>query len=1207
MIFHGTKLPDSVSIALEKGNLVIFVGAGVSTPSPSDLPLFDDLVVQIGKQFGINIEKEKVQGKEDRKLGEWKETGHDVHNAARSILKSESSKPTELHRELLKIFKSSKCVRIVTTNVDNHFFDAIKEIYPDDEIEEYHAPALPLGDDFSGVVYLHGSVRKNSKKMVLTTEDFGKAYFTQGWAREFLLNMFSKYTVLFVGYSHGDVLVSYLSYGLKHVGINPRYSLISSNSSDDDKVNWNHLGIQTEEYLIDNNHPDNSHHLLTKFFSEWSAFVNESILDQANRLKLTVKKDIQVDDAIAEYIDHRIQNPRHAQVICNSIEDEGRIKWMHERDYFKRFFHNSEDANKKLNPSERIIAQWLCSFVRTKYPELLLEIIREHNQTFNCEFAEIFASTLCSKSDEYVDSRFNIWVNLLFNNGPKKIPLMIWFRLLGNCDLSKDTGLTLKLLDFVTTPSVNLIKPYPNGFNKDLRDTQQVEFEINWLDEFGDKLKKVWEEIFRPAIPEIGDELLALVVKQITYAKLHLQSIGVTWNSLSRLRTSIASHEDEHTRGHECLNVLIDIARDVMEHWVETNVIKARYHISIWADSKVYLLRRLAIHGIGMDSSMSGDYRIKWLLDNNLIYEDESKREVFAVLKSSYQLTSTEVRQSLIDRIKEGIKKENLDDQVIAYEKHIILIRLKKYDESCKLIQAGLEEIYQEYPYLSKPEYSESDLSISKVEHFDPSQDIDIEKILSESPSSYIDNILNPERNSFFGICRVHSGNFKKLFENRDWSKQFMKDLALKKIFDSEIWGSIFYAWREIIKLKEDWEWILNEIESLPKEKEIYSSASNLISNRFWLEETDISNDTIERGYLVISKTWELCKDDNPEHEIESERLLDNAVNHVGGYIGEFWIHYASHLRKRDEDTWIGIPEKLKKQMIQAIQGTGKTASYARFAITPWISYLFAWDEEFAKSHLIPLFDWDRDSVIAQQTWSVFTDYRRLTLVEMEELLIPHYIQLANHLGDGGDWLENLSKNNSLHRLGIYIAELLMQIIPDPMQSGHISKFVSKLPDDVLSSLAIGMGNHLKGLKPEEQKEKWDLWIKKYLENRLIGIPTTFSSNESNHIAEWCLHLNDLFPESVELLAKMPLKNVFAYSMIKEMLGSHLLGKYPKEACQFCNLIMKKEEDYPHLHDHLLGLLTQFDLLICGTDELIQFKEALYKRGWSPDEKNNNG
>jgi hypothetical protein len=176
-----------------------------------------------------------------------------------------------------------------------------------------------------------------------------------------------------------------------------------------------------------------------------------------------------------------------------------------------------------------------------------------------------------------------------------------------------------------------------------------------------------------------------------------------------------------------------------------------------------------------------------------------------------------------------------------------------------------------------------------------------------------------------------------------------------------------------------------------------------------------------------------------------------------------------------------------------------------------------------------------------------------------------------------------------------------MRVISNPLQSGFISDVIPKLSEDVRGSLAHGMGVFLKELKPEEQKEKWGLWIKEYIENRLNGMPSGFAYKETRNLAEWCLYLGDLFPESVELLGKMPLKKVFAYSHIKDMLDSPLLDNYPEEACRFCVIVMRAE-DFPYLHGHLLELLPKFEQSISGSNWLAEFKVELYKRGWNSKE-----
>ncbi len=46
--------------------------------------------------------------------------------------------------------------------------------------------------------------------MVLTSADFGRAYLQDGWAARFIVELFREFTVLFIGYSVEDPVMSYL-------------------------------------------------------------------------------------------------------------------------------------------------------------------------------------------------------------------------------------------------------------------------------------------------------------------------------------------------------------------------------------------------------------------------------------------------------------------------------------------------------------------------------------------------------------------------------------------------------------------------------------------------------------------------------------------------------------------------------------------------------------------------------------------------------------------------------------------------------------------------------------------------------------------------------------------------------------------------------------------------------------------------------------
>ena len=264
MFFNGVRLPDEIRIALEEERLVVFAGAGVSVPPPSNLPLFNGLASQIAA--GIAVEA----GREDRVLGKLARDGTNVHAAAAQILCNEDTLPTLLHREILRLFGEAPKVRVVTTNFDDHFSVAARKLFRKQRPLEFFAPALPLGDDFAGLVYLHGSGHIDHAKLVLTDKDFGAAYLTRGWARDFVVALFSRYTVLFVGYSHSDVTTTYLARGLNQSEAGLRWATVSSDISTEARENWEHLEISVVEYRTDPGNTVNQHQALTDFFTEWA-------------------------------------------------------------------------------------------------------------------------------------------------------------------------------------------------------------------------------------------------------------------------------------------------------------------------------------------------------------------------------------------------------------------------------------------------------------------------------------------------------------------------------------------------------------------------------------------------------------------------------------------------------------------------------------------------------------------------------------------------------------------------------------------------------------------------------------------------------------------------------------------------------------------------------------------------------------------------
>ena len=212
------------------------------------------------------------------------------------------------------------------------------------------------------------------------------------------------------------------------------------------------------------------------------------------------------------------------------------------------------------------------------------------------------------------------------------------------------------------------------------------------------------------------------------------------------------------------------------------------------------------------------------------------------------------------------------------------------------------------------------------------------------------------------------------------WSEKFIRCSRFAQYFTRGRYGGVCSLLGEkLLRLHNDWKWILGVIETLPEKREIYAAASYLISRGFWCEESNIDDELIERGYTLISKAWLLCKDQNAGSNSSTDDLLTVAINHEGGWIGEFWIHYASHLRQKAKEKWQGVPENVKRSNCTSNPGEQPIPLLMReLQLFLGVHTCFPGIKQFAIEYLFPLFNFDNDPFIAKQTWQVYLNYRRV-------------------------------------------------------------------------------------------------------------------------------------------------------------------------------------------------------------------------------------
>ena len=280
----GPAIPDSLLVQSDAGNVVFFCGAGVSCYSDAQkqsMPNFEKLTKKVVKRLSPSpnskaggwIEKRK-NGDNDTNIAlvdvfdDLKDPEHFgeemVNREVADILDSEKMKGRNLtqHRHICQISRTENGhPRVVTTNFDVLFEKAVNDIKM-----EIHLP--PINSDSSsnilpsGITYLHGRVPETTDhlsgqpkdlktNLILSTSDFGEAYLWDRWAAEFTSSLFSSHTVVFIGYSAGDMPIHYMLSGMKISSGSDQRNLyvFGEGNLEDLNQKWKGRGVQPIPYL----------------------------------------------------------------------------------------------------------------------------------------------------------------------------------------------------------------------------------------------------------------------------------------------------------------------------------------------------------------------------------------------------------------------------------------------------------------------------------------------------------------------------------------------------------------------------------------------------------------------------------------------------------------------------------------------------------------------------------------------------------------------------------------------------------------------------------------------------------------------------------------------------------------------------------------------------------------------------------------------
>ncbi len=639
-------LPSEILEAQDSDKLVVFAGAGVSVPKPSSYPSFVQLVEKIA---GRRLRKGEM-GHLDRVLSELEEGGRNVRRAAKDMLTNPASKPNSLHRDTLRLFQRPESVRIVTTNFDRHFTSAARAQFGsktavfDDGCAVFRAPALPLGRDFHGIVYLHGSVEQDDRRLVLTDRDYGRAYVTEGWAAQFLRELYNEFTVLFIGYGHKDPITDYLARGLPPSGKNQRYALTVPREA----AHWEKLDIRPVPYPAKGNHI-----ALVKMLGRWADRTEWGSLEHEHRIREIVGGSTVLDPETEDYLVGALKHPQRVQFFTRHATAPDWLKWADEKGAWKPLFtygHECDDVAKEL-------AHWFATkFVKQHANDALALIARQDAQV-NFRLWIAIAEAVANERGGFQDGERSNWINLLVAAAYPGIESWYLEWILYNCDPAKDIGAAVLLFSYLTRPRLKLRESWMShvpGYESHSVYWEERHHNVgtNWL-------ARAWSDLLKPNMACCAEEIAAVVTGHLSLAHIMFQSVGqadIARDGFAFAGEPIEEADIDYPR--RPLELTAVAAKDTIAWLLEHQEDRGVALLNAWFASEAPILRRLAVHGVSCRTDMDADSKINWLLENRLLYEHYAKPEVFHVLSEAYLSAGTTSRLRLLDAVERGPDRE---------------------------------------------------------------------------------------------------------------------------------------------------------------------------------------------------------------------------------------------------------------------------------------------------------------------------------------------------------------------------------------------------------------------------------------------------------------------------------------------------------------------------------------------------------------------
>ena len=1125
MKISGVDFPEPLLNALQSKRLVVFAGAGVSMGLPAGLPGFRRLAEQVAEGTGQSI---GVAETEDRFLGRLEDRGTDVHQLAAEILQRNNPEPTALHLDLLRFFGDAGDVRTVTTNFDD-LFEQAALVQLNSLPKVFQAPALPLGNRFGGIVHLHGSVSEPTD-MVLTHRDFGRAYLTEtdGWARRFLVDLFSKWTVLFVGYSHSDTIMTYLTPSLPPDDGQKRFALIGDRSDDPD--HWHRMGIQPVAF---HQNDDNDYSGLDAAVEGLASFLRRGVLDWQQEISTVAGGYPAIDDESAGIIEHALTDPIMTRFFVEAAELPEWIPWLDRRRLLDRLFTHGQ-----LSDEETTLAYWLVSQFALNHSDELFGLIARHGGRLNPHLWNRLAWSLRHNDEASLDPTvLSRWVHFLMTCVPSDFDD---FALSGVAEACANLGAFQNLLQLydLMTASRHQVRP---GYELYDGGSRQI------------RMQSFWETCLEPHLSNIAHSLLertTMRLEERCSAILVSGRGGEAWDADSRRRSAIEPHSQDNMPRE--VDALINVARGCLEWLAADDPAYAGIWCDRYAASSAPLLRRLAIHAMSARDGLTADEKIVWILQRCDVNEVAAHHEVFNAAAHWYPQASPELRKALIEAVSQyqAPESEHSDsDRLTAHHRFTWFHWLHDADPDCSIAKEALGAVWAQYPEFVPSDHPD-------FTHYwwagAVTSPLTANSLLAKPAGEVLPDLLIYEptdQQRFDGHDRwaLLGAVGEAARTNPSWGLDLADAIVSSLAWETDIWYHVILTWATSELHQDSVTRVLSHISASELQQRHPGQIADVLSQVIRSADQSEAAGLLEAANTIaVAVRPYAAADELPQMSASVGGVqqyvtwLERATNHASGKLALFWTFSSELWRKQQNPTPQSLNVEYREALNAIVMEDGVTGKFGRTVLAANFHYFFAVDEDWTGENLLPLFDTDHDDF--QCAWDGFLTWGRL-YPAIAELLREKSIAAIPRIAQ--EFSEQM-RTNFVEFYAVALGWLINGANDD-----WITEFFEHSDTEMKRQFAFEVGHRLRILEEPGQQEWWRIWLNDYWSNRLQGVPCPLDDAEIAEMLQWVMHLPGVFSDAVGMATQMRQVHLTRSHILHDLSNSDLTERYPDDLAEF--------------------------------------------------------